>query len=149
MNPIDEFLKNLYLNRYQVEKISQIGESTLRTASTKPVNNLSVKTLRALAMATNNTPGEVLDALIKLEGNPIIQFIEAHPYMNKQLVQDVEDLMIEAHERHASLKNVTFNGYYERGDDTNDRAETALRNTIKVVHDIMDQIEGTQNGGAN
>lgn len=128
INTIDNFLKNYEVNRYDIAKISGVGQSTLADANKRPASKLTVKVLQALAMGTGRTPGEVLDALLKAEGNPVIRFIEAHPYMDKQLVQEVQNLMIKAHENHITLKNITFNRYYDEGPDTNENAEIAMKN---------------------
>ncbi|WPC18537.1 helix-turn-helix transcriptional regulator (plasmid) [Pediococcus inopinatus] len=125
---IDNFLKKYNLTRYQVAKISGVPESTLVSANDSRINSLSVRVLQALAMATGKTPGAVLDKLIKQQGNPIIVFIQAHPGLNKKLVSDIENLMIDLHKQGADIKNVTFNRYYDEGDDTNERATIAMQN---------------------
>ncbi|AXN36885.1 XRE family transcriptional regulator (plasmid) [Latilactobacillus curvatus] len=135
---IDGFLKPLGMTRYQVAKIAGIGESTLNEARKRPVNRMTVKTLQALAMATGKTPGVVLDELLKLQGNPIINFIQAHPFVDKQLASEVEDLMITAHEHDLKLANITFNRYYDEGPDNNERAEKALQNIKAQLMDIIE-----------
>ncbi|WP_063697116.1 helix-turn-helix transcriptional regulator [Pediococcus inopinatus] len=125
---IDNFLKKYNLTRYQVAKISGVPESTLVSANDSRINSLSVRVLQALAMATGKTPGAVLDELIKQQGNPIIVFIQSHPGLNKKLVSDIENLMIDLHNQEANVKNVTFNRYYDEGDDTNERATIAMQN---------------------
>jgi len=137
---IDDFLKEYDLSRYQVAQISGVRESTLQRANKSDnVSKLQVKTIMALAMATGLTPGAVLDKLIKIVGNPIIRFIQQHPFMDHDLVQQVEDKMIGLHEKGINLKNITFNRYYE-GDDTNENAEIAMRNTLKTLKQIEKDI---------
>lgn len=134
---IDEFLKKRNLTRYQVSRISGVGQSTLNDARKRSINTMTVKTLQALAMATGETPGAVLDELLKLEGNQIINFIQAHPFLDKQLVSDVEDLLIEAHQAGLTFNNVTFNRYYDEGSDTNENATIALKNLKKQLTDMI------------
>ena len=125
---IDNFLKKYNLTRYQVAKISGVPESTLVSANDSYINSLSVRVIQALSMATGKTPGAVLDELIKQQGNPIIVFIQSHPGLNKKLVSDIENLMIDLHNQEANVKNVTFNRYYDEGNDTNERATIAMQN---------------------
>jgi len=125
---IDNFLKKYNLTRYQVAKISGVPESTLVSANDSHINSLSVRVIQALSMATGKTPGAVLDELIKQQGNPIIVFIQSHPGLNKKLVSDIENLMIDLHKQGADIKNVTFNRYYDEGNDTNERATIAMQN---------------------
>lgn len=134
---IDDFLKQFNLTRYQVAKISGVRASTLAMANDKPINSLSVRVLQALAMATGKTPGQVLDDLIKQQGNPIINFMQAHPGLDKQLVNDIEDLMIKIHNDGGALGNVTFNRYYDEGDDTNERATVAMQNLKQQLTEFL------------
>lgn len=134
---IDKFLKKRNLTRYQVSRISGVGQSTLNDARKRSINTMTVKTLQALAMATGETPGAVLDELLKLEGNQIINFIQAHPFLDKQLVSDVEDLLIEAHQAGLTFNNVTFNRYYDEGSDTNENATIAIKNLKKQLTDMI------------
>lgn len=134
---IDDFLKQFNLTRYQVAKISGVGASTLAMANDKPINSLSVRVLQALAMATGKTPGQVLDDLIKQQGNPIITFMQSHPGLDKHLVSDVENLMIKIHDDGGSLSNVTFNRYYDEGDDTNERATVAMQNLKQQLTEFL------------
>ncbi|WP_436666802.1 helix-turn-helix domain-containing protein [Latilactobacillus sakei] len=135
---IDKFLIKRDLTRYKVAQLSGISQSTLNDARKRPINTMTVKTLQALAMATGETPGAVLDELLKLEGNPIINFIQAHPFLDKQLVSDVEDLLIEAHQSGLNFNNVTFNRYYDEGLDNNDRATVALNNIKTQLTNLIE-----------
>jgi len=137
---IDEFLKKHGSNRYQVAKISGMGEGTLAGANNAPLNNVTVKTLRAIGMATGMDAGDVLNELISLESDPVISFIHAHPYMDKKLVQEVIDKMIESNQSETNLRTVTFNRYYEEVEDTNGNAEIALRNLLGGLDNIQDVI---------
>lgn len=134
---IDDFLKQFNLTRYQVAKISGVGATTLAMANDKPINSLSVRVLQALAMATGKTPGQVLDILIKQQGNPIITFMQAHPGLDKQLVNDIEDQMIKIHNDGGFLSNVTFNRYYDEGEDTNERATVAMENLKQQLTEFL------------
>lgn len=136
---IDNFLKQFNLTRYQVAKISGVRATTLAMANDKPINSLSVRVLQALAMATGKTPGQVLDMLIKQQGNPIITFMQAHPGLDKQLVNNIEDLMIKIHDDGGSLSNVTFNRYYEEDDDNNERATIAMQNLKEQLAEFLNQ----------
>ncbi|TWW13183.1 hypothetical protein LABALGNA3A7_09890 [Dellaglioa algida] len=129
------------LTRYRVSKISGIQQSTLKDAVARPINTLSVKTIQALSMATGQTAGQALDELLKLEGNPIVNFIQAHPWLDKELVTAVENLLIKAHESGLNLKTVTFNRYYDEGSDTNERAEQALKNLQTQLTDMIDELK--------
>lgn len=138
---IDEFLKQHGSNRYQVAKISGIGETTLAGANNSPLNNITVKTLQALGMATGMDAGDVLNELISLESDPVISFIQVHPYMDKDLVKAVQDIMMRLREQqHGDFKNITFNRYYEEGKDTNANAEKALQNLLDSIDNIQDVI---------
>jgi len=131
---IDEFLKKHGSNRYQVAKISGMGEGTLAGANNAPLNNVTVKTLQALGMATGMSAGDVLNELISLENDPVVSFIHAHPYMDKKLVQAVQDTIIRLREeQHSSYKNVTFNRYYKEVEDTNANAEIAMQNLLNSL----------------
>ena len=133
---IDEFLKKHGYTRYQVSQISGIGESTLAGANSSPLNNVTVKTLQSLGMATGMSAGDVLNEIIALEDDPVASFIQAHPYMDKDLVQAVQDKFIRLRgEQHSDFKNVTFNRYYSEGKDTNEYAESALQNLLDSLAD--------------
>lgn len=75
MHTIDDFLKYSDLTRYDIAKISGISETTLADANQRPVNKMTVKVVQAIAMGVGMTPGRTLDELLKVEGNPIMQFI--------------------------------------------------------------------------
>ena len=141
---IDKFLKQYGSNRYQVAKISGMGEGTLAGANNAPLNNVTVKTLRAIGMATGMDAGDVLNELISLENDPIINFIHAHPYMDKKLVQEVTGKMIEHNQSGANLRAVTFNRYYEEVEDTNENAEIAMRNLLDGIDNVQNVISKTK-----
>jgi len=136
---IDEFLKKHGSNRYQVAKISGMGEGTLAGANNAPLNNVTVKTLQSLGMATGMSAGDVLNELIALESDPIISFIHAHPYMDKKLVQEATDKMIEPNQSRANLRAVMFR-YYDEVEDTNENAEIALRNLLGGLDNVQNVI---------
>lgn len=138
---LELFLEKHELTRYRVSKLAGIQQSTLNDAVSRSINTLSVKTIQALAMATGQSAGQALDELLKLEGNPIINFIQAHPWLNKKLIEDIEDLLIEAHESGLNLKTVTFNRYYDEGPDTNERAAVALDNLKTQLIDMIDDLK--------
>lgn len=140
MNTIDNFLKDYELTRYEIAKISGVNQQTLAESNKRSASAITVRVLMALAMGTGKTPGEVLDALLKAEGNPIIRFMEAHPFMDHDLVQQVQDLMIKAHEKGIHLDNVTFNRYYDEGQDTNERAEIAVENLARQLKDMIEKL---------
>jgi len=142
---IDKFLKKHGYTRYQVSQISGIGESTLAGANRSPLNNVTVKTLQSLGMATGMSAGDVLNEIIALEDDPVINFIQAHPYMDKKLVQAVQDIIIRLREeQHSGFKNVTFNRYYEEGKYTNKNAEIALRNLLDSLGNVQNVISKTK-----
>ena len=144
---IDEFLKKHGSNRYQVAKISGIGESTLAGANNAPLNNVTVKTLQSLGMATGISAGDVLNELIELEialeSDPVVSFIQAHPYMDKKLVQEVTDKMIESKWSGANLRAVMFR-YYDEVEDTNENAEITLRNLLDGLGNVQNVISKTK-----
>lgn len=137
---IDEYLEQKNLTRYKVTKISGIYSSTLTEASKRPINRLTVKTIKALAMATGDTPGQVLDSLIELEGNPIINFIEDHPFVDKKIIQDVQGVLDEAKFKNIDVSNVTFNRYYDEEEDTNENAEQALKNLVTTLEETINKL---------
>lgn len=133
---IDQFLKERGLNRSDVARLSGINKQTLAVANRNSnVSTWSVKTVQALAMATGQTAGETLDELLRIEGNPIIRFIQAHPFLKKDLVTEIEDLLIKAHDMGINLTTVTFNRYYS--DDTEDTNE----NATKALLNLKEQLE--------
>ena len=136
---IDEFLKKHGSNRYQVAKISGMGEGTLAGANNAPLNNVTVKTLRAIGMATGMKAGDVLNELISLESDPVVSFIQAHPYMDKKLVQEVTDKMTEHNQSGANLRAVMFR-YYDEVEDTNENAEIAMQNLLDSIDNVQDVI---------
>ncbi|KRM22690.1 helix-turn-helix transcriptional regulator [Latilactobacillus graminis] len=132
---IDQYLKKRGLTRSDAARLSGINKQTLSVANRNSnVSSWSVKTVQALAMATGQTAGETLDELLHIEGNPIIRFIQEHPFLKKELVTEIEDLLIKAHEADINLKTVTFNCYYTENEDTNENATRALIN-------LKDQLE--------
>ncbi|MFL1695629.1 helix-turn-helix domain-containing protein [Weissella kandleri] len=137
---IDKYLEQKNLTRYQVAKISGIQPSTLSDAKKRPINRMTVKTLQALAMATADTPGKVLDSLIELEGDPIANFIEAHPFINKNIIQDVQSVLDEVKFKNVDVSNVTFNRYYDEEEDTNENAEVALKNMVTTLEEIIEKL---------
>lgn len=137
---IDKFLKQHGSNRYQVAKISGMGEGTLAGANNAPLNNVTVKTLRAIGMATCMDAGDVLNELISLENDPVVAFVQAHPYMDKKLVQEVTGKMTGPNHSGANLRTVTFNRYYEEVEDTNKNAEIALQNLLDGLDNVQDKI---------
>lgn len=137
-NPLDQLLSEHGLSRYQVSKISGIKEGQLFGSSRREVNRWTVKTVQAVAMALGMTAGEALDELLKREGNPIVRFIRAHPFLDDKLVNQMDDLLIEAHDKGVNIKTITFNRYYDEGDDTNERAEQAIKNVIATIQKLIE-----------
>lgn len=143
MHTIDDFLKYSDLTRYDIAKISGISETTLADANQRPVNKMTVKVVQAIAMGVGMTPGRTLDELLRVEGNPIMQFIQAHPYMNHDLVKEVKEFMSDAAEKGIFVENLNFDQYYNQP-DTNERAEIALRNKFLGLKDMVKQMEDSQ-----
>mgnify|MGYP004600253535 CR=1 FL=1 len=136
MGVVDEYLQEFGLTRYQASVASGVSQATLSYANDKPVANMSVKVVKALALATRETPGEALDHLLKLEGNPIIVFIRQHPELDQKLVAEVTNAMIEASENGIKLDNISFNRYYDEDvPDSNQRAEQALKNVVVFLNE--------------
>ena len=141
MNIIDIYAKNHDTNRYQIAKISGIAQTTLANFKDKSVDKLTVKTVRALALGTYTKPGDTLDELIKINGNPIIQFIRDHKNLNKATVKELEDLIIWHGLNGGSFNNISFNRYYDEGPDTDERAEISLENVIDVLQDLKNSMQ--------
>lgn len=138
-NAIDKYLKHYGKNRNQVALASGLSKGTLVAANDKPVAQMTVKVLQALAMVTQRTPGQVLDVLFEIEGNPIIVFIQKHPELDHDLVQKIEDQLIEISQQGGTVKNVTFNRYYDEGEDTPERAEKAMKNLSEMLSDTIEK----------
>lgn len=71
MNVIQNYLDKHNVTRYKVSKLSGISQMTLKHAvdSKNSVDGISGKVLKAIAIALDKTPGQVLDELIELENN--------------------------------------------------------------------------------
>ena len=67
MGIIDEYLKKFGLTRYRVVVMTGISQNTLANANRKDASHLSVKTIQALAEASGETPGKVLDSILESE----------------------------------------------------------------------------------
>ncbi|WP_057910471.1 hypothetical protein [Lentilactobacillus parabuchneri] len=72
-----------------------------------------------------------------------MQFIQAHPYMNHDLVKEVKEFMSDAAEKGIFVENLNFDQYYNQP-DTNERAEIALRNKLLDLKDMVKQMEDSQ-----
>jgi hypothetical protein len=70
MGVIDDYLKKFGMTRYQVTEKTGIPKNTLANADKKSASRLSVKVVQALAEATDNTPGAVLDTILKAKTKP-------------------------------------------------------------------------------
>lgn len=64
--------------------------------------------------------------------------------MDNELIQQVEDLMIKAHDNHINLDQVTFNWYYQEGKDTNQRAEILMNNLVSELQKMIDNVQNGQ-----
>lgn len=69
MNVIQSYLDKHNVTRYKVSKISGISQMTLKHAvdSRNGIDGISGKVLKAIAIALDKTPGQVLDELIAFE----------------------------------------------------------------------------------
>ncbi len=63
---LDTYLKQRGLTRYDVAKATGISEQALSKANRRDPETYTVKTVAKIAQATKQTPGEVLDELIKI-----------------------------------------------------------------------------------
>lgn len=133
MNIIDIYAKKHGTTRYQISKISGIAQTTLADSGRKKFENMSVKIIKALALGTHNGLGNTLNELNEINGNPIIQFIRDHKNLNRDIVNELEDLIIWHGMNGGSFNNISFNRYYDEGPDTDERAEVALENTAKQL----------------
>lgn len=136
-NTIDKYLKHYGKNRNQASLVSGLTRGTFAHANNGPVSKMTVKVVQALAQVTNRTPGQTLDTLFEIEGNPIILFIQKHPSLSHDLVQKVENQLITISEQGGSVKNTTFNRYYDEGKDTPERAEQAMENLSQMLAELI------------
>ena len=69
MNVFQVYLDNHNITRYQIAKITGVGQSTLQRVSDSKggTNSISGRILKATAKTLDKTPGQVLDELISLE----------------------------------------------------------------------------------
>lgn len=141
MNIIDIYAKKHGTTRYQISKISGIAQTTLADSGKKKFENMSVKIIKALAIGTHSNIGDTLNELNEINGNPIIQFIRDHKNLNKDIVKEVEDLIIWHGLNGGSFNNISFNRYYDEGPDTDERAEIAMGNVIDVLQDLKDSMQ--------
>lgn len=142
MHTIDDFLKYTKLTRYDIAKISGVSETTLADANRRPVNKMSVKVVQAIAMAVQLTPGQTLDELLKVRDNPIMHFIQAHPYMDQTLVNEVKEFLAVAPEKGFWVENLDIGGYGLP--DSNERAEEALRNKLASLKNLLKEMEASK-----
>lgn len=141
INIIDIYAKKHGTTRYQIFKISGVAQTTLADSGKKKFENMSVKIIKALALATHNNLDNTLNELNDINGNPIIQFIRDHKNLNKATVKELEDLIIWHGLNGGSFNNISFNRYYDEGPDTDERAEIALKNVIDVLQDLKDSMQ--------
>lgn len=141
INIIDIYAKKHGTTRYQISKISGVAQTTLADSGKKKFENMSVKIIKALALATHSNLGNTLNELNDINGNPIIQFIRDHKNLNKDMVNELEDLIIWHGLNGGSFNNISFNRYYDEGSDTDERAEIALKNVIDVLQDLKNSMQ--------
>lgn len=67
MYAMDVFLQKFGLTRYDIWKMTGISQQTLSKANRKTPNEYSGKVLKALSEATGISPGDVLDAIFRIE----------------------------------------------------------------------------------
>ncbi len=67
MNYIDIFLQKFGLTRYDVSQKTGISQQTLSSANKKDPQSYSGKILMALSEATGISPGDVLDAILRIQ----------------------------------------------------------------------------------
>lgn len=64
---LKKYAENRGWSLYRLAKESNLSDSTLRTADLTTLNKLSVINIKKISEAVGETPGEVLDDLIKFE----------------------------------------------------------------------------------
>lgn len=64
---LKKYAENIGWSLYRLAKESNLSDSTLRTADLTTLNKLSVINIKKISEAVGETPGEVLDDLIKFE----------------------------------------------------------------------------------
>jgi len=69
MNFLSKYLDDKNITRYQISKLSGIPQSTINSAteSKTGTDGITGRIIKAIALATNETPGKVLDDLIRQE----------------------------------------------------------------------------------
>ncbi|GAF40174.1 hypothetical protein FC83_GL001320 [Agrilactobacillus composti DSM 18527 = JCM 14202] len=68
MNAYQAYLDKNNLTRYAIAKASGLANSTLqRAAQAKAIDTISIKILKATALALNKKPGTVLEEILELE----------------------------------------------------------------------------------
>lgn len=69
MNFLSKYLDDKNLTRYQISKLSGVPQSTINSAteSKTGTDGITGRIIKAIALATNETPGKVFDDLIKQE----------------------------------------------------------------------------------
>lgn len=141
MNIIDIYAKRHNSNRNKISEISGITPSTLQSAGDKSIDQMSGRIIKAVALGTHNDPGKTLNELIKIDGNPIVKFAQNHPKLPKELVDEVEDLIIWLGLNGGNFNNISFNRYYDEGPDTDERAEVAIENVAELLTDFKEAIK--------
>ena len=75
MQYMDVFLQKFGLSRYDVHKRTGISQQTLSSANKKDPESYSGKILTALSQATGISPGDVLDALIRIKNKDEVYIV--------------------------------------------------------------------------
>lgn len=65
---LDTYLESIGLTRYKVSRLTGISPTTLQRSSDKDAFTINPRILWGISMITDKTPGEILDEIIKIEG---------------------------------------------------------------------------------
>lgn len=68
MNPLQKYLDENNVTRYQIYKHTGVAQTTLANAvkPDKPLSGQTVKVIKAVADTIGKTPGQVLDELLNM-----------------------------------------------------------------------------------
>lgn len=104
-NCLDIYLQHHAMTRYDVSKKSGVSEQTLSKASKRNPNTLTAKTLIAISKGTGESPGEVLDALLKILESDELYIVTTLVEL-RQKINEQEDEFIVRGEYRELLKEI-------------------------------------------
>ncbi|EPQ8037777.1 hypothetical protein IA826_02295 [Listeria seeligeri] len=121
--------KNLTLHR--LAKQSYISESTLRTADTKTIYNLSVLNVTRISNGVGDSPGQVLDDLFKCEQE--IKMENSY-YYNKDT-----NILLTGKEYDKNIERDALERWEEIKDDYEEQEENAWHSLEEIKKSLMEE----------